>query len=331
MMTGTTKERHNTEPDAGHLDALRDVAYRPIIVLGEHRSGTTLLYKLLALTDTFNVQTAYHTMCYDTLLANHAQGRGADAREELNRLFASLNLQTRLVDNMAFDPDYPEEYCFLLQRYSRRFHLTPRNFPHFDEMCRKIQYVSHPERPLLLKNPFDYGNFAAVKRLLPAAKFIFIHRHPIAVLSSQLRMVRRNWTEGNPINQLYSATYAALQKNRAVMRLMQWATGPDSRLQLARRLITRRTRKHADYFLEHVDRLKAGDFVATRYEDLCADPQGEMERILDFLDVHPSAPIDFRESINPRPLQILPRIKGIEDQLLKDFQRMLAHQGYSPS
>jgi len=323
--------RHCTDPgpDRDRLNALRDVDYTPIIVLGEHRSGTTLLYRLLGMTDSFNVQTAYHTMCYEELLADHARGRGAAAREELNRRLASLNLQTRLVDNMAFDADYPEEYCFILQPRSRRFCLTKKNWPIFDEMCRKIQMVSAPGQPLLLKNPFDYGNFMTVKRLVPQAKFIFIHRKPIEVLSSQLRMVRRNWAEGNPLNQMYSATYARMQKSRAVTGFMRWATGADSRIQLARKLIVRRTLKHADYFLDHIDALAESDFVTTRYEDLCADPDREIARILGFLDLEPGATIDFRESIQPRPLKILPEIQCIEDRLRHKFQRMLSYHGYA--
>jgi len=318
-----------SSPDRERLDVLKGVHCAPIIVLGEHRSGTTLLYRLLAMTDCFNVQTAYHAMCYDRLLTDNAEGRGDAAREELNRRLAGLNLQTRLVDSIPFDADYPEEYCFVLQPRSGRFRLSEKNLPLFEEMCRKIQFISGRDRPLLLKNPFDYDNFMTVKRLLPNVKFIFIHRHPIQVLSSQLRMVRRNWAEGNPLNQRYSRTYARLQRNRIVTGFMRWATGADSRIQPARRIIVDRALKRANYFLDNVNSLPAGAYSTTRYEDLCADPNGEMSRILKSLGVEPAGSVDFRKAIAPRPLELLPEIQEIAESVLSRFRRVLSYHGYA--
>ena len=55
-------------PDAPHLPKLESVPVRPVFILGEPRSGTTLLYKLLGLSGCFNIVTVYHLMRYDELM-----------------------------------------------------------------------------------------------------------------------------------------------------------------------------------------------------------------------------------------------------------------------
>ncbi len=94
--------------DAPYLGRLSGMRYRPVFVLGEHRSGTTILYELLTLSGSFNFLTAYHTLYFEQMLANHAGGTTARAREELNACLRSLGVSTRLVDEMEFSADYPE-------------------------------------------------------------------------------------------------------------------------------------------------------------------------------------------------------------------------------
>ena len=66
-----------------YLGRLSELSYRPVFVLGEHRSGTTILYELLARSGSFNYLTAYHTLYFDQLLAHHVRGTTARAREDL--------------------------------------------------------------------------------------------------------------------------------------------------------------------------------------------------------------------------------------------------------
>jgi len=314
--------------DEPYLARLTDVTYTPVFVLGEHRSGTTILYKLLALSGSFNYQTVYHTLYYEQLLANHLLGTTAQARQALNEFLRSLGVSTRLVDEIEFTDDYPEEYCFFLQPRSLSFRLNRRNLRIFDQLCRKIQYTGDPGRQLLLKNPFDFDNFLAIKRWLPGARFVFIHRHPLSTLNSMLQMMRRNWREGNVINQLYSRVYASLQGNRGFVRFMQWVLGADSHVQLGRRLMARRIAQRASYYRRHVTELPAEDYVSLRYEDLCQDPQGQMERIVLFLRETPRHEVDYARWIRPRRLELLPELKRVEARLLRQFDPVLAYHGY---
>ncbi|EDX82930.1 hypothetical protein S7335_108 [Synechococcus sp. PCC 7335] len=69
---GDTMQSTNpiNSPDSPHLNMLKDVEVAPIIILGDQRSGTTLLYKTLADTGCFNVVRAYHIIKYDEILSN---------------------------------------------------------------------------------------------------------------------------------------------------------------------------------------------------------------------------------------------------------------------
>src|SRR5262245_23063656 len=76
--------------DAPFLHRLEDVEFQPVFIQGEHRSGTTLLYKLLAQSGCFNIVTVYHLLHYDELLANHLSVTEAEARRSLDERFKSL-------------------------------------------------------------------------------------------------------------------------------------------------------------------------------------------------------------------------------------------------
>jgi hypothetical protein len=315
--------------DAPHLGRLGGGSYRPVFVLGEHRSGTTILYELLAASGSFNYLTAYQCLCYEQVLTNHIHGTTARARDDLNARLQRLGISNRLVDAIAFDADYPEEYGFFLMPRSLSFRLRSHNVSAFDQLCRKLQYTGDPGRRLLLKNPFDFDNFLTVKRLVPGARFVFIHRHPLATLSSMLQMVRRNWSEeGNVINELYSRAYARLHGSRVAVRLAGWLLHPDSALALPRRLMTRRIARRAHYYIRHIAALPAGDWVSLRYEDLCGDPQRELDRIFEFLGVTPSRSVDHRARIRSRGLPLSPDVARAEPMLRRRFASVLAYHGY---
>jgi hypothetical protein len=314
--------------DEPYLPQLEGVTYRPVFVLGEHRSGTTILYKLLALSGSFNYLTVYHVLYYEQLLANNEDGTTVHAHAQLGEFLRTLGLSTRLVDEIEFTADYPEEYCFFLQPRSRSFQLRRRNFRMFDELCRKMQYTGERTRMLLQKNPFDFDNFLTIKQLLPEARFVFIHRHPVATLNSMLQMMRRNWREGNVVNQLYSRTYGRLQRSRSFVGIMRWLLGADSHAQVGRRLMARRIAQRARYYQQHVAELPERDYVSLRYEDLCADPRGQIGKIYEFLGEAPRLDPDYGRWIRPRGLTLLPELQQAKAALLRQFESALTYHGY---
>lgn len=309
---------------------LTAVTYEPVFIMGDHRSGTTLLYQLLASSGAFNITTTYHVICDGEMLATHQAGRTDEAKAELNERFKSLNLNTRLIDEMELNAETPEEYGLILHRRTGKLTLTPKTFSAFDEICRTMQLVSgHPERPLLLKNPWDFSAFMTVHQLFPRAKMVFIHRHPVHVLNSQLKAMHKNWSEGNPYVSMMSETFARMQRKPLARRFMYWVTDPHSRVRLAQRIVTRRAVQSANYFLKNIDRLPQEQYVSLGYEEMCRDANREIGRVLEFLNVTSATGVDFQAQISPRPTRLLPGLERAAASLERQFQHINAYHGYT--
>ena len=80
----------NSVADAPYLELLAGVDFRPIFIVGDHRSGTTLLYKTLVATGCFNFVKAYHIIKYDEILSNHVNQREEQAIQSLEQHFKAL-------------------------------------------------------------------------------------------------------------------------------------------------------------------------------------------------------------------------------------------------
>ena len=79
--------------------------------------------------------------------------------------------------------------------HSGRAKVKPGNI---DGTSKKIQFLSGNDKPLLLKNPYDFANFLFIKQMFPSAKFVFIHRNPLKTISSLLNAMRMIINEKNP-------------------------------------------------------------------------------------------------------------------------------------
>jgi hypothetical protein len=124
----------------------------------------------MGMTGSCNIITAYHALYYNQLLAKHFEGTVDQAHQELNDWFVSLNITTRFFDNVQMNADMSEEYGMILHAKSRKMRITKRNFPIFEQICRKIQVISDPSRMLLLKNPWDFDGFLDLKKMMPEAE-----------------------------------------------------------------------------------------------------------------------------------------------------------------
>ncbi|WP_410969796.1 hypothetical protein, partial [Salmonella sp. SAL4450] len=77
---------------------LEGLSFHPVFIMGDHRSGTTMLYQWLAATEAFTVVTAYHVIRYDQILSDHFNGRTDSSRRELAELFDRQGLTDRIID-----------------------------------------------------------------------------------------------------------------------------------------------------------------------------------------------------------------------------------------
>lgn len=133
------------------------MANDPIFLLGNHRSGTTWLYQLLAATGRFGVLTAFHVVEWPRIAA---------AR------MTALGVRTREVDRVEVTPDLPEEYGYILANAGYPSWLRPRGLPLPEQVIDVVARFA-PGRPVLLKNPWDSGNLRTVARLFLQAPYVF--------------------------------------------------------------------------------------------------------------------------------------------------------------
>lgn len=292
-------------PDQQYLSMLANTSVRPVFVVGAYRSGTTILHRFLFMTGCFNAVTPYHLLRYDELLTNYLTGRQLEAQQEISALFAERGLHDRIFDGVKVAPDAPVEYAYVLRKRGLLPRINPKSRARFWEFAKKLQFVSDPNKPLLLKNPMDAGNFLYIKQAVPNARFVFIHRHPLHVLNSQLKAARSVLASQNPFLSLMQE-YRALFEHPARLKFLRLLVS--DRLELGLRLLTPLMRRVTKYYVEHIGSLPSSDYVSIRYEDLCADPVGTMERVNSFLAMEPVQPIAYEQLIAPRPTQLLPEV-----------------------
>lgn len=308
--------------DQPYLGTIRDVTFQPVFLLGLHRSGTSLLYKLLAETRGFNVVTAYHLIHYDELMHNRVSGREPVVKEHLNRQLYEHGQHTRQLDTLRVSADFPEEYSFALARRTLYRHLSARNLPLLRELAGKIQFLSGPDKPLLLKNPFDFANFLYLKRTFPHAKFLFIHRHPLRVISSAVRAMEVLLERPNVYTSLLSAVYRRFWQYPHLTRMVKTVFRPDSARTVL--LLTCHAARALAYYRTHIGALPATDYVTVRYEDLCASPQQHIATLLEALACDASLPYPVYTDIAPRAVALI-----TTDGDIWQHQRQTANPGFA--
>ena len=312
--------------DRPYLDLLSSVDFEPIFIMGFPRSGTTFLYQALVATESFNFVSAYQIIKYDELLYNHFNQIETKAKQELEKIFYSLGINTRGIDKVKVTPDLPEEYAFAISEYE--FNLKLSNLDRFIELCQKIQFISKTNQPLLLKSPY-FQPFFFIRQAFPEAKFIFIHRHPIPVINSWLKANRTLWLKKNPYVALISKDYQSLVDN-PWQRTFKWLSYSQY-FELGLRRITKKYIEEVNFFLDNVESLPQQNYISVRYEDLCAQPETTIQNILKFLGLSEKVTLDYEKLSKPRPLNLLPEVEKKSEKILKQLQSYLAYCGYDLS
>ena len=292
--------------DVPYLHHLDGVGVNPVFVMGLHRSGTTVLSICMLATGCFNTTTMYHMLYRRCLLHLHFHpGEAAARRQELVDYFRSRNLITRKYDGIAVGPDAPEEYGEALERNGRHPLLNPQNLPAFLELARKIQFVEGQERLLLLKNPWNAQHFLYLAQAFPTARFVFIHRRPLQIIDSQIRMFASLLKERNEYELLLVDWYGELFEQPLKLKLGQWLYAENS-LYLYWKIVRHVTRT-CDYMRARRPQLGSRAIDVT-YDELCAHPHVTMRRVMAFLGEQPAVEPDYAQFIAPRSRPLLPRV-----------------------
>ncbi len=306
--------------DAQYAPLFSKLDFRPVFIVGDHRSGTTLLYQLLAATGHFHVLNAYQVVHYNEIVTHFMEGRTQTARLELEKRFAELGANDRVFDGVRVTPDLPEEYGFLIEDNARP-RLRPSNRGRLVELCQKLRLIGGTDKPILLKNPWDALSFVFLKESFPEAKLIFLQRHPLAVVNSQLRAVRSMMEAHHEYHRLIAPWYPRLWDSRIRRQFMQQVFS--ARLALWRYIVPRHVARAGNYFMANFKRIPAADAICFRYEDICSNPSGNIEAILRFLQIEPEAGVDYAGLIEKRPTKLLPEVVRYRTQILRRMQPYL--------
>ena len=313
--------------DTPYLHLLDRVTIDPVFVMGLHRSGTTVLSLCMLATACFNTTTMYNMLYRRCLLHLHLHPQeGAARRKELADYFESRNLVTRTYDGIGVGPDAPEEYGEALGNKGRQPLLNARNLPGFMELARKIQYVDGQERLLLLKNPWNARHFLYLAEAFPTARFVFIHRSPLEIIDSQIRMFASLLQERNEYELLLVDWYGELFEQPWKVKLGQWIYGENSPYLYWK--IVRHVTRTCEYMRVHRQALGARAMDIT-YQDLCAQPLETMRRVTTFLDLQPAREPDYAQFIAPRTRPLLPHVARNRTKIERATARYVEEFGLS--
>jgi hypothetical protein len=293
----------------------------PIFILGNPRSGTTWVHELLAETGQVDYLQTAQVVALDRSIDDEA-GRRLVAEE-----LARAGVGCRAIDEVALSPSAPDEYFHVLANAGTSGWLGPANLGVFERMCAHLRLASGGKRPLVLKSPWDYANFQYIRRAVPGARFVFVHRHPERVVQSSVRATRAIVRARDPYFALVARTYYARLWERpwlvGLARLMagEWLD-LGVRVPVVQMALTNR------YYVRNVGRLPPGSYLSLRYEDLCAEPALWRERLLRFCGLDPAALSAIGTPARPRGGGLLPEVVRWRPVIARVMSEYMAMQGY---
>ena len=280
-------------------------------ILGNHRSGTTWLYQLLAETGRFSVLTAFDVITW---------GEDGTSPAALARQLTERGITARKGDGVAVSPSLPEEYCYILNNHGHKSWLTPESLQLFSEILTAL----NDGRPILLKNPWDYAHFPFLAETFPGARFVFIHRHPFRVIQSAVGVFRAIWSEQDGYVDLLSHRYQRLWRNPLTRALFRWlGTGAFA---LDVRSVTAGVHAANLHYVQHHAALASHRRLSIRYEDLCTKPTVQLQRVFDFLDLGPVPPL--KTPPRPRPSALMPELARQQGRIFERMSPYFEMMGY---
>ncbi len=308
------------DEDRPYLPLLAGVPARPHFIMGLHRSGTTFLYEALTEVLPLAALTAYHVLCYPRLLSRHQASTLHQDQAAFDAHLAALGLTDRQIDAIALSHATVEEYGWLLQKFAGSVHLTPKTQPVFDALCRKLLLLQPGSEAALLKNPWDTAHAARVHALYPRAKFVFIARHPLPILQSQLKnALLFGGSEADYLQMLLAGFPLGQAVIGAQRRLFRWA-GEERYGRVMIRILMRDIRRELARYRDAWAALPADAKLEVTYPQLTERPVETLGRVAEFLGLAPRRPL---ESVAPRPRggRLHPEVERVAERFLADLSR----------
>ncbi len=244
----------------------------PLFIVGHWRTGTTLLHEMLILDERHTYPNTYQCLAPHHFLLTEPL---------FTRIFRWLLPAHRPMDNMPAGWDRPQEDEFALCMLGQPSPYLTIAFPNhppqdqdaldvetlppraraewkrtFVAFLRRLAY--RDPRRLVLKSPTHSFRIPTLLELFPDARFVHIVRNPYVVFSSTVNL----WKTLYETHGLQKPTFAGLEDH-----VFGTFTHLYNRLEMAK------------------PRIPPGRFHELHYEDLIANPLGQMRRLYDALEL----------------------------------------------
>ncbi len=276
MLTGLLSEPFQAYERRRYMEVLEKVVIHdePLFIMGPARSGTTHLHNLIGQDPRFG---------FVSTLQGVAPGFVLSGGEWLRKMVGRALPETRPMDNVPVLLDGPQEeevamantsphtflhHLLFPQRAREYFNayyvlrdITPQALAEWrEDYLNVLKVATHLSggKPLVLKTPINTGRALHLFLLFPKARFINIVREPLRIMLSTRNMYRKIL----PPHNLQDFTWEEVDRNNLdflVQSMEKW-------------MADRR-------------RIPAKNIVDVRYEDLIADPLGELLRIYEALQL----------------------------------------------
>jgi len=273
---------------------------------------------MLTSTGCFNPVTAYHLINYHELLSNYHEQKYQQAKQQLTESLLKNGLRDRGIDRLKITADFAEEYGFLLGNQTPQMCITKKNLALFTELCKKIQFIAGNDKPILLKNPYDFPNFLYLKEVFPNARFVFIHRHPLKTISSTLNAIRTILKEKNSYTTRLSRVYDTCYANPLLLQPLRFIFHALPECCVV--VLTRITKKAVDYYLQNIEKLPKNDYISITYEEFCLHPQETLQDIMERLSLTMAQKIDAASLINPRNIEVDSSVQKLRMSIYKSLK-----------
>jgi omega-hydroxy-beta-dihydromenaquinone-9 sulfotransferase len=247
------------------------IAEPPIFIIGHWRTGTTLLHELLVLDDRYIGPTGYQCIAPQHFLLT----------ERLAPLTGFMVSKHRAMDNMDSSLQHPQEdeFVWIMQgqpspyltlafpnrppahdRYLDLEQLTSRELEAWKKLLFRFvqQLYFRRRKTVVLKNPNHSFRIKALLDVFPQAKFIHIMRDPYVVYPSSIHLLKSL----SRVHSLQRPTFEGVDE-----RVL------DTYVDLYRKVEEGRELVDSSHFYE------------LRYEDLISDPEGQLRRLYEHLDL----------------------------------------------
>jgi hypothetical protein len=250
----------------------------PIFIIGHWRSGTTYLHELMVRDERLAFPTTYECFAPHHFISSNSWAPF---------LMRGVIPEKRPMDNMPAGFDLPQEDEFALAAMGAPTPYMKMAFPNHppphmeffnmqgadpadvkrfgDALVWFVKSLTlKKKKRLIMKSPPHTGRIEFLSRLFPGAKFIHISRHPYSVIPSTQRL----WKALDAAQCFHYPRHEHL--NEYIFECFD--------------------RMYAGYE-DQRGRLPPGSLCEVRYENLTADPVGELRRVYEELDLGDFEPI----------------------------------------